>query len=97
MGLTNPNLCRSLGTCIAGTVAQGETGNYLGLCNFCCNYGYCPPGPCVCTSHGSPVSPPPETGTPGCPVAGEGQGYDGLCSFACDHGYCPPTACTTSC
>ncbi|KAH8680791.1 putative alpha-1,3-glucanase/mutanase [Xylariales sp. PMI_506] len=77
------------GVCIAGT---GE-GNYLGLCDFCCHYGYCPPGPCTCTAYGEQVTPPPATGTPGVPIAGEDDSYDGLCSYACDHGYCPDTAC----
>ncbi|KAL6894894.1 mutanase [Trichoderma evansii] len=79
--------------CVAGTVASGESGNYIGLCNFSCNYGYCPPGPCVCTAYGSPISPPATNGRNGCPLAGEGDGYLGLCSFSCNHGYCPPTAC----
>ncbi|KAL7905229.1 carbohydrate-binding module family 24 protein [Trichoderma velutinum] len=79
--------------CIAGTVADGESGNYIGLCNFSCNYGYCPPGPCKCTAFGSPISPPASNGRNGCPLSGEGDGYLGLCSFSCNHSYCPPTAC----
>lgn len=80
------------GTCNAGT---GQ-GNYLGLCDFACQYGYCPPGPCTCTSYGNAVSPPPTTGTAGYPLPGEDDSYLGLCSFCCDHGYCPSTACTTN-
>lgn len=38
----------STGVCVAG---QGA-GNYIGLCSFCCSYGYCPPGPCTCTAYG---------------------------------------------
>ncbi|OAA59411.1 alpha-1,3-glucanase [Cordyceps fumosorosea ARSEF 2679] len=79
--------------CVEGTVADGESGNYTGLCKFSCNYGYCPPGPCKCTRYGSQVNPPPETGTRGCPLQGEGDGYKGLCSYTCNHGYCPDTAC----
>lgn len=79
-------------TCVAGT----GPGNYVGLCNFCCNYGYCPPGPCTCTAYGSPVPNPPTTGTNGQPLPGEDSSYLGLCSFACNHGYCPNTACTSS-
>ncbi|CAG8958787.1 hypothetical protein HYFRA_00011737 [Hymenoscyphus fraxineus] len=75
--------------CIAG---RGD-GNYGGLCSFCCNFGYCPPGPCVCTATGSQVPPPPNTGTVGVPLPGEDASYLGLCSYACDHGYCPNTAC----
>lgn len=80
------------GTCNAGTGA----GNYLGLCSFSCNYGYCPPGPCTCTSYGNAIAPPPTTGTAGYPLPGEDSSYLGLCSFCCDHGYCPSTACTTT-
>ncbi|KAL2192789.1 glycoside hydrolase family 71 protein [Corynascus similis CBS 632.67] len=81
--------------CNGGTNADGETKNYSGLCNFACSYGYCPPGPCKCTSHGSPGTPPPSNGREGCPSlpGDEGAGYVGLCSFACNHGYCPETAC----
>ena len=77
--------------CVAGT----GPGNYIGLCSFCCNYGYCPPGPCTCTAYGNPVPTPPTTGANGVPLPGEDNSYLGLCSFACNHGYCPPTACTT--
>ncbi|KAL4876792.1 glycosyl hydrolase family 71-domain-containing protein [Aspergillus karnatakaensis] len=77
------------GTCVAGT----GPGNYVGLCNFCCNFGYCPPGPCTCTAYGAPVPTPPTTGVKGVPLDGLGDSYLGLCSFACDHGYCPSTAC----
>jgi hypothetical protein len=79
------------GTCNAGT----GPGNYLGLCNFSCNYGYCP-APCTCTSTGDAVSAPPTTGTAGYPLPGEDDSYLGLCSFTCNHGYCPSTACTTT-
>ncbi|KAK3309363.1 glycoside hydrolase family 71 protein [Chaetomium strumarium] len=79
--------------CNAGTNADGESGNYIGLCNFACSYGYCPPGPCKCTSFGTPGTPPPPNGRNGCPLPGEGDGYIGLCSYACNHGYCPDTAC----
>ncbi|PLN86817.1 putative alpha-1,3-glucanase/mutanase [Aspergillus taichungensis] len=80
-----------------GTACIGGTGpgNYLGLCDFCCHYGYCPPGPCTCTKYGAPVPTPPTTGVNGVPLAGLDDSYLGLCSFACNHGYCPPTACTT--
>ncbi|KAL4792175.1 glycosyl hydrolase family 71-domain-containing protein [Aspergillus venezuelensis] len=75
--------------CVAGT----GPGNYLGLCSFSCNYGYCPPGPCTCTQSGAPVPTPPSTGVRGLPQFGLDDSYLGLCSFACDHGYCPSTAC----
>ncbi|PQE27415.1 Glycoside hydrolase family 71 protein [Rutstroemia sp. NJR-2017a BVV2] len=75
--------------CIAGT----GPGNYIGLCSFCCNFGYCPPGPCTCTAYGAQVPAPPTTGQNGYPLPGEDNSYLGLCSYACNHGYCPETAC----
>ncbi|KAJ5532968.1 alpha-1-3-glucanase/mutanase [Penicillium frequentans] len=80
-----------------GQICTGGTGpgNYVGLCNFSCGYGYCPPGPCTCTQYGAPVPVPPSTEANGIPLPGEDDSYAGLCSFACGHGYCPPTACTT--
>uniref|UniRef100_A0A093UZV4 Uncharacterized protein n=3 Tax=Talaromyces marneffei TaxID=37727 RepID=A0A093UZV4_TALMA len=78
--------------CVGGT---GQ-GNYVGLCSFACNYGYCPAGPCTCTSSGAPLPTPPTTGVNGIPLAGEDASYLGLCSFCCNHGYCPSSACTTS-
>jgi hypothetical protein len=76
-------------TCIAGT----GPGNYVGLCVFSCQYGYCPLGPCTCTAYGAGVPAPPVTANPGYPLPGEDNTYLGLCSFCCSHGYCPPTAC----
>lgn len=78
--------------CVGGT----GSGNYVGLCNFCCEYGYCPPGPCTCTASGAPIPTPPVTGVNGYPLSNEDNSYLGLCSFACNHGYCPSTACQES-
>ncbi|KAB5528024.1 putative alpha-1,3-glucanase/mutanase [Coniochaeta sp. 2T2.1] len=75
--------------CVVGT----GPGNYIGLCQFCCQYGYCPPGPCTCTAYGQQVPPPPQNSPPGRPLPGEDDSYLGLCNYACSHGYCPPTAC----
>ncbi|KAL4931482.1 glycoside hydrolase family 71 protein [Aspergillus undulatus] len=87
---TNPTTGPGPGqVCVAGT----GPGNYLGLCDFSCHFGYCPPGPCTCTQYGAPVPTPPSTGVRGVPLAGLDDSYLGLCSFSCDHGYCPPTAC----
>ncbi|KAL7817948.1 carbohydrate-binding module family 24 protein [Trichoderma aethiopicum] len=79
--------------CNGGTVAPGESGNFTGLCSFACSYGYCPVGPCVCTSFGQAPAPPSGDGRDGCPIAGEPSSYSGLCSFTCSHGYCPEGAC----
>lgn len=83
--------------CAEGTVADGETKNYLGLCKFSCGYGYCPPGPCTCVAYGKPKEEPDVINVRGCPLPDLSDGYLGLCSFACNHGYCPETACTTKC
>ncbi|ESZ91880.1 putative alpha-1,3-glucanase/mutanase [Sclerotinia borealis F-4128] len=78
--------------CVAGTAP----GNYIGLCNFCCQYNYCPPGPCTCTSYANtPIPAPPASSPSGKPLYGEDDSYLGLCNFACGHGYCPGTACAS--
>lgn len=50
------------GTCNAGT----GPGNYIGLCQFDCNYDYCP-SPCTCTSYSAAVAAPPSNGVVGIP------------------------------
>lgn len=79
--------------CILGTVAPGQSGNYLGLCEYTCHYGYCPPAQCMCKEYGAAVSPPATNGREGCPADGLDGSYKGLCSYTCNHGYCPPAAC----
>ncbi|QYS95495.1 Carbohydrate-binding module family 24 protein [Trichoderma simmonsii] len=79
--------------CNGGTNAAGQSGNFAGLCSFSCSFGYCPVGPCTCTSFGPAGTPPSGDGRNGCPTAGEPDAYKGLCSFSCSHGYCPPGAC----
>ncbi|ESZ89736.1 hypothetical protein SBOR_9877 [Sclerotinia borealis F-4128] len=78
-------------TCVNGT----GPGNYLGLCSFSCNFGYCP-SPCTCLQFSATAVPaPPISNTPGFPLPGLNVDYTGLCSFTCNHGYCPEGACTT--
>jgi len=79
--------------CIKGT----GNGNFLGLCDFACHYGYCPSDVCTCTQTGTAVSPPPSTGKKGYPLTSLSDrcAYTGLCSFAYDRGYYPDTACGT--
>ncbi|KAB5514888.1 hypothetical protein GE09DRAFT_1067084 [Coniochaeta sp. 2T2.1] len=79
--------------CISGTFTTNP--NQQGLCQFSCSYGYCPPGPCICTSYGAQVPLPPATGVAGYPLAGEDASYIGLCSFTYAYGYFPTTACTS--
>ncbi|CAN8096158.1 unnamed protein product [Discula destructiva] len=82
--------------CVEGTVADGISQNYLGLCVFSCQYGYCPPDVCTCSRYGTVVDEPAFNGTTdGCPADGLDDSYLGLCSFDCTHGYCPSGACQT--
>lgn len=84
--------------CNGGTNADGQSGNLSGLCNFACNYGFCPLPACKCTSTGTPVSTGTPTASTACGISGEDSAlYDDLCTFTCSLGYCPDTACTTSC
>ncbi|KAK0707632.1 glycosyl hydrolase family 71-domain-containing protein [Lasiosphaeris hirsuta] len=83
--------------CNSGTVADGESGNYTGLCQFSCALGYCPPGPCKCFSTGPPAWNQAVVAAGGCPAPGLGDGYRGLCSFTCGRGYCPAGACQPNC
>ncbi|KAF3906783.1 hypothetical protein AA313_de0207282 [Arthrobotrys entomopaga] len=87
--MTTTSSSQATSSCIAGTGSN----NYIGLCNFCCSYGYCPAGPCTCTAWGLPPQAPPASGYDGKPAPGLDNSYLGLCSFACTHGYCPSTAC----
>jgi hypothetical protein len=87
----NATTTGSVNVCIAGTGPD----NVLGLCQFSCNYGFCP-SPCTCTSYGSQVTLPTATGALGYPLAGEDDSYAALCEFTCNLGYCPDTACSTS-
>ncbi|CCC12638.1 unnamed protein product [Sordaria macrospora k-hell] len=56
--------------CNGGTVANGESSNLAALCDFSCSQSYCPPGPCKCTSFGTPGWSVTPTKPPGCPAPG---------------------------
>ncbi|KAI6086086.1 glycoside hydrolase family 18 protein [Hypoxylon rubiginosum] len=78
--------------CISGEDKTVNTGD---LCEFACNYGFCPESLCACNIQGPVVQLPSE-------VAGDIIAWDELdvdlnrlCKFACKHGYCPPDICTT--
>ncbi|KAH7323894.1 hypothetical protein BKA65DRAFT_598423 [Rhexocercosporidium sp. MPI-PUGE-AT-0058] len=74
--------------CVKGT----GPGNLLGLCDFSCNFGFCP-SVCTCTAQGPPNTLPATVNVRGWPKSGNDGG---LCAFTCSHGYCPNTACFTS-
>ncbi|KAJ5165678.1 Glycoside hydrolase family 71 [Penicillium coprophilum] len=88
----SPKLAIDEQKCIRGTAK----GNFKGICEFTCSYGYCPLGACGCLELGPPKKLPKPTGIKGYPIAGEGSSYIGLCDFACNYGYCPPEACGTT-
>ncbi|PYH90291.1 hypothetical protein BO71DRAFT_487248 [Aspergillus ellipticus CBS 707.79] len=79
-------------TCVEGW----GSGNFEGLCEKSCGWGYCPMSACLCTKLGPPPTVPSDTGVLGYLISGEDASYSGLCSFDCDHGYCPSTACGTT-
>jgi hypothetical protein len=88
----SPKLAIDKQQCIRGTAK----GNFKGLCEFTCSYGYCPIGACVCLELGPPKELPEPTGVKGYLIASEGSSYIGLCDFACNYGYCPSGACGTT-
>ncbi|KAI1772844.1 carbohydrate-binding module family 24 protein [Hypoxylon cercidicola] len=78
--------------CVSG---EDKTVNSGDLCEFSCNYGFCPETLCSCTIRGPVVQLPSE-------VAGDIIAWDELdvdlnrlCKFACKNGYCPQDICTT--
>lgn len=92
-----PTLTMSEQVCIEGTGAAG----FSELCEFTCQYSYCPPGACYCTKMGPQKDLPTEKnnplfGTVGYPAAGLSADYSGLCEYACNYGYCPDQYCSTT-
>ena len=69
-------------------------GNFAGICDYTCYYGYCPIGACHCLKMGKPREKTPWIGDPGYPAPGLGSSYEGICAMACGHGYCPSGACS---
>ncbi|KAK7710225.1 Glucan endo-1,3-alpha-glucosidase agn1 [Diaporthe eres] len=74
-----PTLTMSEQVCIEGTGAAG----FSELCEFTCQYSYCPPGACYCTKMGPQKDLPTEKdnplfGTVGYPAAGLSADYSGL-------------------
>ena len=86
-----PTRTRSQQVCVSGT----GIGNFEGLCNFSCNFGYCPISACLCKEYGAAIPGPPATGQMGYPAAGLDANYGGLCAFNCQRNNCPLGACNT--
>ncbi|KAI0385605.1 glycoside hydrolase family 18 protein [Hypomontagnella monticulosa] len=78
--------------CISGEDRTVNTGD---LCEFSCNYGFCPESLCTCNIEGPVVRLPSEVA--GDIIAWDEQDVDlnRLCKFACKYGYCPEDICTT--
>ncbi|KAJ5632489.1 hypothetical protein N7490_008828 [Penicillium lividum] len=78
-------------TCTEG---NSTNDNFLGLCSYACNFGFCPRNSCSCSSEGPLIQPPAQTSTDiGISLVGPDSD---LCNFACTRGYCPSSTCTTS-
>ncbi|KAF9042148.1 glycosyl hydrolase family 71-domain-containing protein [Panaeolus papilionaceus] len=89
---TSPSVNLKQQQCIKGS---GSLGQYNELCQFVCNLGYCPPGPCTCYTMGKNTASAPVKNVSGYPLPGKSCAYIGLCSYACNHGFCPSSTCTT--
>lgn len=87
-----PTLKTTDQVCVNGTGAN----NFVDICAFGCEYGYCPVTACVCKHMGQQITEPDAVDVLGYPIDGEDASYSGICSYDCAHGYCPDTACGTS-
>lgn len=77
--------------CIYGEDLTLDSGN---LCDFSCNFGFCPESLCTCYEQG-PLEPLPGQRDAGDIVAWDEFNVDlnRLCKFACKYGYCPDKIC----
>lgn len=79
--------------CTRGRDVTVDTGS---LCEFSCNWGFCPETLCECTSRGSLVPPPPAQPDADIVALDEfNVNMNRLCKFACKYGYCPGEMCVT--
>ena len=91
MAPVSPELSLSEQVCTAGS----GIGNSTEICQFTCEYGYCPIDTCYCTALGAGKEKPNATKADGRPRNGD-DSFNGLCSFGCYYGYCPKDICTSS-
>ncbi|KAK3934606.1 hypothetical protein QBC46DRAFT_413761 [Diplogelasinospora grovesii] len=83
--------------CVMGTGANYYTNEgFSGICAVTCEYGYCPPGACMCQQLGRQKTYPSATGVAG--YAKYDQNFIGLCSWTCNYGFSDlfTTECTTT-
>ncbi|KAF7555882.1 hypothetical protein G7Z17_g1807 [Cylindrodendrum hubeiense] len=80
--------------CVQG---DDDTENTGSLCEYTCNYGFCPESLCTCTAEGNLNKLPPEDKSKKA-VAYDGEDVDlnRLCRFACRYNHCPEDICTTT-
>ncbi|KAJ5720907.1 uncharacterized protein N7483_008841 [Penicillium malachiteum] len=88
MSAVSPELALSDQVCIEGSGSS----NYTQICEFTCEYGYCPIDTCYCTAMGAGKKRPKATKKEGEPRNGD-DSFEGLCSFACYYGFCPKDVC----
>lgn len=81
------------GGCIKGEAVDLNSGD---LCEFSCDWGFCPEAICICLMRGKMDELPPVVD------GGDFMAWNQfdvelnrLCKFACKYGYCPADICTT--
>ncbi|KAM7198915.1 carbohydrate-binding module family 24 protein [Naviculisporaceae sp. PSN 640] len=77
--------------CVYGADLTLDSGD---LCDFSCNFGFCPESLCTCYEQG-PLEPLPGQRDAGDIVAWDEFNVDlnRLCKFSCKYGYCPDKIC----
>lgn len=79
--------------CTLGKDLTVDTGD---LCEFACNWGFCPETLCACVSRGPLVTLPPAQPDANIVALDEfNVDMNRLCKFACKYGYCPGEICVT--
>ena len=77
--------------CVAG---EDDSVNTADLCEFACEFGFCPESLCTCIENGK-LKPLPTEDGPSRVAAWDEMDVDvnRLCKFGCKYGYCPHTVC----
>jgi hypothetical protein len=79
--------------CVSGDDITINSGD---LCEFSCNFGFCPESLCTCTLKGEmEILPPEKKGVNVIAWDESDVDLNRLCKFACRYGYCPDDVCTT--
>ncbi|KAF6827578.1 alpha-glucanase [Colletotrichum musicola] len=79
--------------------AKGKTTDYQGICQYACNYGFCPSAYCGTVEY-PPIIATVSPFLPATCTRGEAMStaafFDEICAFACAHGFCPIAVCYCS-